>query len=68
VLPVSIDQEMDEMVNQLKSLRLSKTELAAAARSMPFLDRIRIDLRKFTTLLDQAAVQSPAQHKDTAQH
>jgi hypothetical protein len=49
------------MVNQLKSLKLSKTELAAAAQSMPFLDRIRKDPERFTTLLDQAAVQSPAQ-------
>ena len=31
------------------------------AQSMPFLNRIRMDPRKFTTLLNQAAVQSPAQ-------
>ena len=52
---------MDKTVNQLKSLRLSEMELAAAARSMPFLDRIRKDLERFTTLLDQAAVQGLAQ-------
>ena len=61
VLPVSIDQEMDEMVNQLKSLRLNKAELATVAQSMPFLDRIRMDPVRFMTLLNQAAVQSPAQ-------
>jgi hypothetical protein len=65
VPPVSMgqemSQEMDEMVGQLKSLRLSKTELAVAARSMPFLDRTRMDPRKLTTLLNQATVQSPAQ-------
>ena len=48
----STDQEMDEMVSQLKGLRLSKTELAVAARSMPFLDRIRKDPEGFTTLLN----------------
>ena len=57
----TIDQEVDEMVGQLRSQKLTKTELAAAAPSMPFLDRIRIDQRKFTTLPDQAAVQGPAQ-------
>jgi len=51
-----MDREMDEMVNQLKSLRLSKTELTATARLMPFLGRIRKDPRKFTTLLNQVAV------------
>ena len=62
MLPVpTTDQEMDEMVSQLKSLRLSKMELAVAARSMPFLNRIRMDPRKFTTLLNQATVQSLAQ-------
>jgi hypothetical protein len=60
VLPVSIDQETDEIVSQLKSLRLSKTELAAAAQSMPFLNQIRIDPKEFTTLSDQAAAQGPA--------
>ena len=39
------DQEVDEMVGQL-----SKTEPAVATRSMPSLDRIRIDPKKFTTL------------------
>ena len=29
-LPPTVDQEMDEMVSQLKRLRLSKTELAVA--------------------------------------
>jgi hypothetical protein len=50
--PSTVDQEMDEMVSQLRSLKLTKTELAAAARSMPFLNQIRIDPRKFATLLD----------------
>jgi hypothetical protein len=51
----TVDQEIDEIVSQLRSLKLTKTELAAATQSIPFLDRIRIDPRKFTTLLDQAA-------------
>jgi hypothetical protein len=34
------DQEVDEMAGQLKSQRLSKTELAVATRLTPFLDRI----------------------------
>jgi hypothetical protein len=38
--PISIDQEIDEMVNQLRSLRLSKTELAVATQLMPFLNQI----------------------------
>jgi hypothetical protein len=37
------------MVDQLKSLRLSKIELAVAIWSMPFLNRIRMGLRKLTT-------------------
>ena len=55
------NQELDKMVGQLRSLRLSKTELAVATRSMPFLDRIRMDPRKLTTPLNQATAQSPAQ-------
>ena len=59
MLPVpTTDQEMDKMVSQLKSLRLSKMELAVAARPMPFLDQIQMDPKKFTTLLNQATVQS----------
>jgi hypothetical protein len=54
------DQEMDEMVDQLKSLRLRRTELAVATRSMPFINRIRMDLRKLTTPSGQSIVQSPA--------
>jgi len=54
--PSTIDQEMDKILSQLRSLKLTKTELTAAAQLMPFLNQIRIDLRKFTTLLDQAAV------------
>ena len=50
------DQEMDEMGSQLKSPRLSKTELVAAARLMPFLDQIRMDPKRLTTLSNQAAV------------
>jgi hypothetical protein len=46
------DQGMDEMVGQLKSLRLSKTELAVAIQSMPFLNRIRMHPRELTTLLN----------------
>jgi hypothetical protein len=52
---------MDKMVNQLKSQKLTKTELAAAARSMPFLDRIQMDPKELTTLSNQAAAQGPAQ-------
>ena len=44
------DQEVDEMVGQLRSQKLSKTEPAAAARSMPFLNQIRMDLKELTTL------------------
>jgi len=47
---------MDEMVSQLKRLRLSKTELAVAIQSIPFLNQIQKDLERFTTLLNQAAV------------
>jgi len=54
------------MLSQLRSLKLTKTELTAAARSMPFLNQIRIDPRKFTTLLDQAAVQGSAQGYSSA--
>jgi hypothetical protein len=43
---------MDEMVSQLKSLKLNKMELAVAIRSMPFLDRIRKDPERFTALLN----------------
>ena len=32
------DQEVDEMVGQLRSQKLTKTEPAAAVRAMPFLD------------------------------
>ena len=39
--PPTVDQEMEEMVGQLRSLKLSKVELAVAARLMPFFDRIR---------------------------
>jgi hypothetical protein len=49
------------MGSQLKSLRLSKTEPAVATRAMPFLNQIRIDLKKLTTLSNQAAAQGPAQ-------
>ena len=52
---------MDEMVGQPKSLRLTETELAVAARSMLFLDRVRMDPKKLTTLSNQAAAQGPAQ-------
>ena len=57
----TVDQEMEEIVSQLRSLKLTKPELAVAVRSMPFLDRIRMDPRKFTMLLNQAVVQRPAQ-------
>ena len=59
--PPTVDQEMDEMVTQLRSLKPTKTEPIAAARSMPFLNQIRIDPRKFTTLTNQATVQGLAQ-------
>ena len=58
--PLTIDQEMDEMVGQLKSLRLTKTELAVVVQSMPFLNRIRKDPKRFTALLNRAAAQSLA--------
>ncbi len=51
-LPPTVDQEMDEMVGQLKSLRLTETELAAAIQSMPFLDQIWMDPKKFMTLMN----------------
>jgi hypothetical protein len=53
------DQEVDEMVGQLRSQKLSKTEPAVATRSMPFLDQIRMDLKELTTLSNQAAAQGP---------
>jgi len=43
---------MEEMVGQLRSLKLSKAELAVAAQSMPFLDRIWMDPRKYVMLLN----------------
>jgi hypothetical protein len=55
------DQEVDEMVGQLRSQKLTKTELAAAARSMPFFNQIRMDPKKLTTLSNQATAQGPAQ-------
>ena len=55
------------MVGQLRSQKLSKTEPAVATRSMPFLDQIRIDPKKLTTLSNQAAVQGPAQGYGLAQ-
>ena len=45
---------MGEIESQLKSLKLTKTEPAVAALLIPFLNRIRIDPRKFTTLTNQA--------------
>ena len=41
---------MDEIVGQLRSKKLTKTELAAAILLIPFLNQIQIDLRKFITL------------------
>ena len=55
------DQEMGEMVGQLRSQKLSKTEPAVAARSMPFLNQIRMDPKKLTTPSNQAAAQGPTQ-------
>ena len=55
--PPTVDQEIEEIVGQLKSLNLSKAELAVAAQSMPFLNQIRMDLRKYVMLLNQASVQ-----------
>ena len=43
-----VDQEIDEMVGQLKSLKLSKAELAEVAATMSFLDRIREDSNQYT--------------------
>jgi hypothetical protein len=54
--PAFTDQEMEELVSQLRSLKLNKAELATVAQSMPFLDRIRMDPKKFITLLNQATV------------
>ena len=63
--PASTDQEMEELVSQLRSLKLNKAELATVAQSMPFLNRIRMDPRKFTALLNQATAQSPGPgHED----
>jgi len=50
--PPTVDQEMDEIISQLKRLRLSKTELAVAVQLMPFLNQIRKDPERFTTLLN----------------
>ena len=36
--PPAVDQELDEMIGLLRSLKLTKTELAVAAQLMPFLD------------------------------
>ena len=36
--PPTVDQEMDEMVTQLRSLKLTKTEPIAAGQLMPFLN------------------------------
>ena len=36
--PHTVDQEMDEIVTQPRSLKPTKTEPIAAARSMPFLN------------------------------
>jgi len=55
--PPTVNQEMEEMVGQLRSLKLNKTELAVAARSMPFLDRIRMDPKKYVMMLNQALIQ-----------
>ena len=61
----STDQEMDKIVGQLKSLRLTKTELAVAVQSIPFLNQIQKDPKRFTSLLNQAAAQSLApEYKD----
>ena len=46
------NQEVDKMVGQLRSLKLTKTEPAAAAPLIPLLNRIWIDPRKFTTLMN----------------
>jgi len=54
------------MLSQLRSLKLTKTELIVAAWLIPFLNQIRINLRKFTILLDQAAVQGLAQEYGSA--
>ena len=45
------------MVTQLRSLKPTETEPMAAAQSMPFLNRIRMDPRKFTTLTNQSLAQ-----------
>ena len=56
-----IDQEKEEIVSQPRSLKLSKTEPVAAAQSMLFLNRVRIDPKKLTTPSNQAAAQGPVQ-------
>ena len=55
------DQEMGEMVGQLRSQKLSKTEPAVATRLILLLDQIQMDPRKFITLTNQAAAQGPVQ-------
>ena len=40
-LTQSTDQELDELVGQLKKLKFSAVELARMVALMPFLDRIR---------------------------
>jgi len=49
---------MDKMVSQLKSLRLSKSELAVAIQLMPFLNQIQKDPKRFMALLNWATAQS----------
>ena len=56
-LPPIVDQETEEIVSQPRSLKLSKTEPVAATRSMLFLNRVRMDLKKLTTPSNQAAAQ-----------
>ena len=50
--PPTMDQEMDEMVSQLRSLKLTKPKLAVAAQSIPFLNQIRMDPGKYVMLLN----------------
>ena len=52
LLMPTIDQKIDKMVSQLKSLRLSKMELIVAVWPMLFLNQIWMDLKKFITLLN----------------
>ena len=56
--PVSqlTDPELNELVVQLKKLRLSAVELAGVAAIMPFLERIRQDANRYTQLLGRAAI------------